>query len=132
MKKKSNLVRKFKSKGVNILEGHLKKPNSMMDFLENTQSRESSSPQIHKSANPQKHNSTNESLLEATSYQMHKTSESQPYKVCRLHIQIRQDLVDKLLDMVFKRKRDPNVRMRNASQRAIVEEALEKYFMSKE
>jgi phage terminase large subunit-like protein len=130
MQKKSKSVRQFKSKGANILEGHLKKPNSMMDFLENTQNQESTSPHIHKSANPQKHSSTNENFLGATGYQMHKTSESQSYKVCRLHIQIRQDLVDKLLDMVFKRKRDPAVKMRDASQRAIVEEALEKYFVS--
>jgi hypothetical protein len=41
---------------------------------------------------------------------------------------MRQDLVDKLLDAVFKRKRDPKVKNQNATQRAIIEEALENYF----
>ena len=38
-------------------------------------------------------------------------------------------LIEKLLDAVFKRKRDSSIKMRNATQRAIIEEALEKYFM---
>jgi len=49
-------------------------------------------PQLHEYANPQKDNST--------IYQMHKTPREQKHKLLRLHIQIRQDIVDKLLDKV--------------------------------
>ena len=44
----------------------------------------------------------------------------------RLHIQIRQDLIEKLLNTVFERKRDP--KNRGASQRMVIEEALELFF----
>ena len=44
----------------------------------------------------------------------------------RLHIQIRQDLFERLLRAVFERKCDP--KNRGASQRAVIEEALENHF----
>jgi hypothetical protein len=37
-------------------------------------------------------------------------------------------LVQKLLEAVFKRKRDPRFRGRDATQRFIIEDALEHYF----
>ena len=73
-------------------------------------------------------NLTNEHLPKSTNVQMHMTSKVQGEELGRLHIQIRQDLIEKLLDMVFKRKSDRKVRNRNATQRAVVEEALEMYF----
>ena len=119
---------KFKSKGENIL---MHSPKSMEDFLKDTQNHKDTIPPLHKNTNPQKDNSTNEHLLRATNHKMHKPPSEQKHKTCRLHIQIRQDLADKLLDMVFKRKRNPIVKMRDASQRAIIEEALDHYFISK-
>ncbi len=131
MHRKSKPAGKFKSKGEAILKSQRPSPASMVDFLTYTQNHKGAGPQMHKSTNLQKHNCANENFLRAINYQMRKPSKEQKHKVCRLHIQIRQDLVDKLLDTVFKRKRDPDVRMRDASQRAIIEAALEEYFMSK-
>jgi hypothetical protein len=48
----------------------------------------------------------------------------------RIHIHIRQDLANKVLDVVVQRKKDPKYSKRGASQRAIIEEALEYYFKS--
>ncbi len=48
----------------------------------------------------------------------------------RIHIHIRQDLANKVFDVVVQRKKDPNYSNREASQRAIIEEALEYYFKS--
>jgi hypothetical protein len=131
MQGKNKTTGKFKSKGESILRGQQPEPGSMEDFLKDTQNHKDTIPQLPESAYPQKNNSTNEHFLKVTNFQMHKTPKEQKHKLCRLHIQIRQDLVDKLLDMVFKRKRNPDVRMREASQRVIIEEALDYYFNSK-
>jgi len=48
----------------------------------------------------------------------------------RIHIHIRQDLANKMLDVVVQRKKDQKFSKREASQRAIIEEALEYYFKS--
>jgi hypothetical protein len=48
----------------------------------------------------------------------------------RIHIHIRQDLANMVLDVVVQRKKDPKFSKREASQRAIIEEALEHYFKS--
>ena len=126
---KSRTAGKFKSKGANILKGQQLRPNNMEDFLKDTQKRNHTIPQTHESTNPQKHNSTNEHFPQTTNYQIHKTPIYQKEDLGRLHIQIRQDLIEKLLDTVFKRKRDRKIKNRSATQRAIIEEALEKYFM---
>jgi hypothetical protein len=118
---KKKAAGKFKSKGTNILKGQGAMPNSMKDFLEDTQKHKSINTQSHKNTYPESSNSTNEPLLQDTNYQKEELG--------RLHIQIRQDLIEKLLDTVFKRKRDRKIKNRNATQRAIIEEALEKYFM---
>jgi len=121
MSGKSRTAGKFKSKGANILRGQQSGPNNMEDFLKDTQKRESTNPRFHKS--------TNEHFPRATNHQIHRTLKDRKEELGRLHIQIRQDLIEKLLDAVFKRKRDHKVENRNATQRAIIEEALEKYFM---
>ena len=110
---------KFKTKGVNILKGEQAKPNSMEDFLKDSPKEYEKKAQIHKTAIPQFHKITNP--------QTH-NFEVRKEELGRLHIQIRQDLVDKLLGAVFRRKRDPKVKNRNATQRAVIEEALENYF----
>jgi len=126
---KSRTGGKFKSKGANILKGQQSGPNSMEDFLKDTQKRKSADTNLHETTNPQNHNSTNEHSLQTTNHQIHRPSKDRREELGRLHIQIRQDLIEKLLDAVFKRKRDSSIKMRNATQRAIIEEALEKYFM---
>jgi hypothetical protein len=126
---KSRTAEKFKSKGANILKGQQAGPNSMEDFLKDTQKRKSTIPQTHESTNPQNHNSTNKHFHQTTNYQIHRNSIDRKEELGRLHIQIRRELIEKLLDTVFKRKRDRKVKNRNATQRAIIEEALEKYFM---
>ena len=110
---------KFKTKGANILKGEQAKPNSMEDFLKDSPEEYNKGTQIHKTAIPQSHKITNP--------QTH-NFEVRKEELGRLHIQIRQDLVDKLLGAVFRRKRDPKVKNRNATQRAVIEEALENYF----
>jgi len=112
---------KFKTKGVNILKGQQTKPNSMKDFLKDSPDDYEKGTQIHKNTFPQFHKITNP--------QIHSAPEVQKEELGRVHIQMRQDLVDKLLDAVFKRKRDRKIKNRNATQRAIIEEALEMYFV---
>jgi hypothetical protein len=49
-------------------------------------------------------------------------------KIERLHVHIRKDLADALLEMVFRRKCDRKRKKNQATQRVIIEEALEEYF----
>jgi hypothetical protein len=108
---------KFKAKGTNILKGQYTKPKSMEDFLKDPTEEYKKGTQMHKNVFPQLH--------EIGSPQMHSNTKARKEELGRLHIQIRQDLVEKLLDMVFRRKRDPKVKNQNATQRAVIEEALE-------
>lgn len=108
----------FKAKGAKILKLH-----SMEDFIERSQIS-----QIHKNTNTQNHICRNE-LADKI---LNKKINDVHAKPGRLHIQIRQDLIDRLLDAVFKRKRDPNTKKKVASQRMVVEEALEQYFKNNE
>ena len=111
---------KFKTKGVNILKGQQTKPNSMEDFLKDSPKEYENKSQIHNNTVPQIHKITNPLI--------HSVLEVKKEELGRLHIQIRRELVDKLLGTVFRRKRDPKVKNQNATQRAIIEEALENYF----
>jgi len=111
---------KFRSKGANILKGRQPGLNSMEEFLSDTQ--------IHTNTSPQKRDSTDAVNHKATDNQTHKSIDDQTIKLERLHVQIRQDLVDKLLCMLFERKRDPKIKNQFATKRAIIEEALEDYF----
>ena len=104
------------TKGEQIL-----RPKSMEGFI-----RGPEIPQIHNYTKRQLHNRSND-IREKPSVGIDIKPCDQPNKG-RLHIQIRQDLVDRLLDMVFRRKRDPGTDRARASQRAVVEEALEVYF----
>ena len=97
----------FRNKGASILRG---KPNGIGDFL-NDSSLQSKNVHLHNSTKPQ----------------MHK-AEGEKDELGRLHVQIRQDLIDKLTETVFKRKAEPKLRKKNATQRAIIEEALELFF----
>ena len=105
-----NKADKFKTKGASILKG----PTNIRNFI-NDSSEHKENAQIHKNTFPQ----------------LHKTS-TQHNKLGRLHLQIRQDLIDKLIEIVFRRKRDQKKSNKKATQRAIIEEALENYFKNEE
>lgn len=100
----------FRVKGADILKDHV---SGISDFLGDSLSRREN-PQLHKPTMPQMH--TEPDTYEALG---------------RLHLQVRRDLSEKLLDVVFKRKRDPKFKGR-ASQRSVVEDALDRYFRNEE
>jgi len=125
---KNKTAGKFKSKAASILLNQNSRPDSMEDFLKKTQLHKNTSAQLYDNIETNPHNFTNEDLPKSTNGQMHIPSNAQN-ELGRIHIQIRQDLMEKLLDMVFKRKRDRKIKNQNATQRAIIEEALEMYFM---
>jgi len=105
---------RFKSKAKNILKNS---PQSMKEFLENSTENpnKNGDVQIHKCAKPQIPTSPD--------------ADEPPQSTVRLHVHIRQDLADKLLELVFNRKRNHNHKIKKeASQRAIIEESLEMYF----
>ncbi len=105
----------FRAKGSNILHD---RPCGIGDFLNEPSSRWVNT-QIHKPAIPQVHTPA----VRAT--------EGETRDLGRLHLQIRQDLIEKLLDVVFERKRDPTFKGRDATQRSVIEDALEHYFRIK-
>lgn len=105
-------AQKFKSKGESILGDQ--KPSSMEDFLNDTSDGITKDTQIQKSSIPQ----------------FHKATDAQDKKLGRLHIQIGQDLIDRLISEIFRRKRDPIVKNKHATQRAIIEDALDAYLPS--
>lgn len=53
--------------------------------------------------------------------------EREDLAVCRLHVFIRGELENKLLDEVNRRKKDKTISTKMANKRAIVEEALERF-----
>ena len=97
----------FRSKGADILKDGV---SGTSDFLGDSLSRREN-PQLHKPTIPQMH--------------------AKPDALGRLHLQVRRDLSEKLLDAAFRRKRDPKFRGR-ASQRSVVEDALDQYFRNEE
>ena len=97
----------FRSKGADILKDGV---SGISDFMGDSLSRREN-PQLHQPTMPQMH--------------------TKPDTLGRLHLQVRRDLSEKLLDATFKRKRDPRFKGR-ASQRSVVEDALEQYFRNEE
>ena len=67
----------------------------------------------------QLHNSSNVDLRKAGS-----TNNLSENEDVRLHVYISGELEDKLLDEVYRRKRDKNIPTGQASKRAVVEDAL--------
>jgi len=112
-KNKENKAEQFRSKGSDILQA---RPSGIGEFLNDL------SPQ---SVNTHSHSSSYPHINEPRA-NTRVPGETEP--LGRLHLQIRQDLLDKLIDVVFERKRDPKFRKRNATQRSVIEDALESYF----
>ena len=82
-----------------------------------------SDTQLHKDVITHNRNTTDTQLHTAGHAQKEKNS-----KAVRLHVFIRNDIEEKLLEEVFKRKKDPNVPPSLSNKRAIIEEALGVYF----
>ena len=110
MKSKPHRNGQFRSRGSEILGRTT--PASVESFIND--SAGTHDPESHKSVNPHPHNPTKE-VAESTS------------QLGRLHIEVRLDLVQQLMQCVYQRKCDPQLKKR-ATQRAIIEEALEEYF----
>ena len=83
-------------------------------------------PQNHNFTSAQNRNDTKPQSPDENKYSAPKNME--PEAVERIHVQIRKDLVDKLIEMVYERKREGKLAKRKASQRQIIEQALEEYF----
>lgn len=111
MKNSSNL---FKDKASAIIQSS---PQSMKALLEDDSQNisQKQNGQIHKDQ------SVEMSIRE-------KKDDGKPVKVTRFHVHIRQDLADKVFEAVFERKKNKSKIKKEASQRAIIEEALEMYF----
>ena len=103
----------FRSTGKNILNNGGTLPNSVEGFLNDT-------PNAHL------HTSTF-TQIQHTSIEQNRNQEN----IGRVHIQIRKDLAVALWGLVFERKSDPKIKGRQATQRGIIEEALESYFKRK-
>jgi hypothetical protein len=138
MKKNTAAKGKFKSKGASILKPKKPGPESIKEFLwdsttkttteqkgarPNAQNHKSENIQIHTSAKIKSHKIP--TIIKTESFESNcPTSE----KIERLHVHIRKDLADALLEMVFRRKCDRKMKKKQATQRVIIEEALEEYF----
>jgi hypothetical protein len=130
---------RFKKKGQSILDS---RPNNMKDFLESqqdTQMHKDAIAQLHKTTETQKHNCNN---IQDAFVQKHKYTTAQnrnytntqnsngsnqntgPEEVERIHVQITKQLADKLFAQIYARKREG----KKATQRHIIEQALEEYF----
>lgn len=99
----------FKSKGAEILTQGM--PTSVEGFIKEPVNSSTADPQMGNPTNPEIHNSTNVVTN----------------RLGRLHIEIRYDLLQRLMQRVFQRKCDPKFKGRS-TQRAVIEEALEDYF----
>ena len=112
MKAKPHKKGQFRSKGSEILGR--KAPASVESFLNDSVKTHGPDSQSLKSTNPHTHNPANVATESSS-------------QLGRLHIEVRLDLAQQLMQRVFQRKCDPQLK-RRATQRAIIEEALEEYF----
>ena len=118
MKAKKGGMGKFKSKGSDILKAPNSGPGSMNEFLESKPDKDAQKPndtivQLHKSTDSQKRNtafaqnhkniSAQNSICTNTQKlkKVYKSADiNNPEPVERIHVQIRKDLADKLIEMV--------------------------------
>jgi len=116
-----NKSEQFRSKGLNIIKNP--KIVNMTDFLTGSSEYGGNTQKLPQSLHEKKEDDPSATYKKVRKPSFH---DKQKENLGRLHIQIRQDLIEKLLDTVFNLKRNPN--NRGASQRAVIEEALENYF----
>ena len=103
----------FKTKANQILQSS---PQSIKEFLQTPSKHqvEKQKAHLHPCANTQNHT--------------HPELPAPPKRTVRIHVNIRQDLSDKMLNLVYKRKKEQTTLKKDATQRAIIEEALEMFF----
>ena len=138
MGKKTGQKGKFKSKGESILKGPLAGPKSMKEFLSppgelvsSAQGHNVSFVQRRNGTLAQNHSSTlsDQKLIHGdTTSVTNKQADIVAEEISRLHVHIRKDLADKLIEAVFNRKRDRSFQRKDATQRFIIEQALETWF----
>jgi len=131
MSEKSRKKGKFKAKGVSILNRKQSDPMSIKEFLEDSTPMDVLRAQNRKDTFAQdcKISKANDCQgFENLKINSFHDKGSQPERVVRLHVHIRKDLADKILETVFKRKRDNKIMRKDATQRIIIEQALEDYF----
>jgi hypothetical protein len=119
---------KFKIEGKAILNGKKPLPNSVKDFIRDADGSHGESAARDKSTNTHLQVSREPQSPKPTKGQNQDLSTQDAEPLGRLHIEIRQDLMDQFLGLVYQRKRDPYIKGRAATQRGIIEEALQHYF----
>ena len=121
---------RFKEKGCGILKTT---PKSVSEFLEGKEYRAEKhksgdeNVKMYKGDFAQNHNSPkpeNQNCITPPKPMETKA----PQEVERLHVHIRKDLADKLMEVVFMQKKDRTIKRGRVSQRNIVEKALKEYF----
>jgi hypothetical protein len=138
MDKKIGREGKFKSKGVNILKGSPTGPKSMTEFLAHPGEMDTSDHRRNM-ADVQRHNGTpaqKHRLRQSEQLRIPEDSgpvtdqieDPVPNEIARIHVHIKKDLADKLVEAVFNRKRDRSCQRKDATQRVIIEQALETWF----
>ena len=114
----------LRAKGANILKD---RSINMSDFL-GVLPPPSENPQLHRSTKTQMHKT---SMISEVTKRFDHASNIRSEGLGRLHVEIRQELIDKLLNEVFQRKRNPMNKGREATKRSVIEDALEDYFNRK-
>lgn len=112
---------RFRAKGSIVLND---RPLGIGDFLDDFSPKRENA-QIHKTSNPHMHTPE---VITRHGKTRNRSPDIENEALGRLHLQIRQDLIEKVLNEVFERKRNPKLRGRNATQRSVIEDALEYYF----
>jgi hypothetical protein len=138
MDKKNGREGKFKSKGVSILKGSPTGPKSMTEFLAHPEEMDMlnnscniANVQRHNGTPAQKHSSQPSGqprIPEDSRSVTNQIEDLDPVEITRIHVHIRKDLADKLVEAVFNRKRDRSFKRKDATQRVIIEQALETWF----
>jgi len=124
MSGKSHKKAKFISLGKSILKGQQSGPGNMEEFLEDSKEKGT-----RKVTGPEDPSTKKEPQMDTNTFaQKPKSTFPQSHECERLHVQIRKDLADKLLEMAFRRKCDSKNKRKKTTQRAIIEEALEEFF----
>ena len=116
MDKKNGREGKFKSKGVSILKGSPAGPKSMTEFLAHPEEmdtldhrRNIADVQRHNGTPAQKHSfrqSGQPRIPEDSRSVTNQIEDPDPNEITRIHVHIRKDLADKLVEAVFNRKRE--------------------------
>lgn len=136
MKKKKSKKQAFKEKGENLLKSSAP-PKSMHEFLSETEQdiAENQSPKTGRPKNVERHNPTIPQKHTPSNVETHNSMnphDSDKVSLSRLHLEINQDLFEKLLLTIARRrsklKTNPELRIEGVTQRRIVENALRMYF----